>query len=286
MLKYRFVKFASMTARNITTTSFLRNDPPQRYDQEVPSFKPIGEIHARKIEEDKKRLEWRVKPMDQPGHFKSKLRVFDSEENAPNSLAMIVQPIDFSIAGLKSWWGRYQARKEKFFQQYIPERHKTLGNDLAAAHFLLFRRGKVMFVGQNEWMEVSEEDEEKIPLPNRFDPSYELESIKCDNMELYYEGLENIRRLKKLKYLSFKNVKLFDDWGLDRVSGSEFNSLEVLDVSGTKVTANGLQALYRMPSLKKFIADPQPEDNYSWHLTVSMLQEILPDLEVVSTQDV
>lgn len=286
MLNYRFVTRVITTARRISTTSCLRNDPPKRFSQEMPSFKPVNQIISRKIEEDKKRLEWRAKPQDHPDAFKSKLRVFDSEEAAPSSLTFVVQPIDFSVKGVKNWWSRYKVRKEKFMQQYIPERHQMLGNDLAAAHFLLFRRGKVMFVGQNEWMEVSEEEEEKIPLPNTFDPTYELESIKCDDMELYYEGLENIRRLKKLKYLSFRNVKLFDDWGLDRVSGSEFISLEVLDITGTSVTANGLQALYRIPSLKKLITDPQSEENHAWHLTVSMLQDILPSLEIVSTKDV
>lgn len=138
------------------------------------------------------------------------------------------------------------------------------------------------FVGHSEWIEVEEEMSHDIPLPNRFDPNYEIEAIKCDNMTLYYEGLENLRRLKKLKYLSFRNVKLFDDWGLDRVSGSEFDSLEILDVTGTSVTANGLQALYRMPSLKKLIADEQPKENIAWFLTVAMLQDINPQLKVVS----
>lgn len=92
-------------------------------------------------------------------------------------------------------------------------------------------------------MEIKEEEPEHIPLPIKYDPNYELEAIKCDNLTLYYEGLDNIRRLKKLKYLSFCNVKLFDDWSLDRISGSEFSSLETLDISGTSVTANGLQVI-------------------------------------------
>lgn len=283
MLKHRLMNLA--TARGIATTSFLRTDLPQRFNQEVPSFKRLSDIQSRKLEEDKKRLEWRIKPMDQPDVFKSKLNVFNSDDKVPSSLPYMVKPIDFSLRGIRNWWTNYKTKKEIFCQQFIPERHHILGNDLAAAHFLLFRRGKVMFVGKNEWMEVSEDDEHRIPLPTKFDPSYEVESIKCDGMMLYYEGLENVRRLKKLKYLSLRNVKLFDDWGMDRVSGSEFVSLQVLDIRGTSVTANGLQALYRMPSLQKLIIDPQPEESYAWHLTVAMLQDILPDLQIVSTQD-
>lgn len=216
---------------------------------------------------------------------------------------MMAQPLDISPKAIKLWWSQYKTRREKYLQQFIPERHEILGNDLASASFILFRmvrvnieinkilvillffKGKVKFVGQNEWIEVKEDDIENLPLPNKFDPSYEIEAIKCDNMTLYYEGLENIRRLKKLKYFSLRNVKLFNDWGMDRVSGSEFLSLETLDIRGTSVTANGLQAIYRMPGLKELIADDQPEENIEWHLTVAMLQDILPDFRVVSKKD-
>jgi hypothetical protein len=134
-------------------------------------------------------------------------------------------------------------------------------------------------------MEIEEEMPHEIPLPKNFDPNYEIEAIKCDNMTLYYEGLENLRRLKKLKFFSLRNVKLFDDWGMDRISGSEFDVLETLDISGTSVTANGLQALYRMPSLRKLIADEKPEENIAWYLTVAMLQDINPNLEIVEHSD-
>lgn len=109
-----------------------------------------------------------------------------------------------------------------------------------------------------------------------------IEALKCDNMELYYEGLENIRRLTKLKYLSFKNVKQFDDWCLDRVSGSEFSSLEMLDLSGTNITEKGLQALYRVPTLRKLILD-SPQRDSAWKLVIAMLQEIIPNLEIVDS---
>lgn len=199
---------------------------------------------------------------------------------------MLAQPLDFSPSGIKKWWKDYKIRKERFLQQFIPERHETLGNDLAAAHFLLFRKGKVKFVGQADWMEVNIEDRADIPLPNKYNPHFEIEAIKCDGMELYYEGLENLRRLKKLVYLSFKDVFTFDDWCLDRVSGSEFERLTVLDISGTSVTANGLQALYRIPSLRKLIVTHPEREDPQWNLTLAMLQDIIPELEVISSNKI
>lgn len=118
-------------------------------------------------------------------------------------------------------------------------------------------------------------------FPNRFNESYKIEEIKCDDMELYYEGLENIRRLKFLKRLSFRNVKTFDDWCLDRVSGSDFPALEILDISGTSITERGLSALYRLQSLKVLIVD-DPKKSNSFELYSLLLEEAIPLLKVVA----
>lgn len=120
-------------------------------------------------------------------------------------------------------------------------------------------------------------------MPDKFVPNMFLEAIDCEGMKLYYEGLENVRRLKKLRYISFKGVKMFDDWCLDRVSGSEFESLEVLNVSETQISERGLQALYRVPSLKRLIVD-EPNRNANWQLTLAMLQDILPQLQIIDAK--
>lgn len=111
-----------------------------------------------------------------------------------------------------------------------------------------------------------------------------LEAIDCEGMELYYEGLENLRRLKKLRFLSFKNLKTFDDWCMDRVSGSQFESLEMLNLTGTKVTFRGLQALHRIPSLKRLMVD-DPYRDTEWKLTLAMLQDIIPELKIIDTNE-
>ena len=122
-------------------------------------------------------------------------------------------------------------------------------------------------------------EENEYDLPCEYDNNWTLEAIRCDNMELYYEGLENIRRLKKLKFLSFCNVQNFDDWCLDRVSGSELESLEVLDLSGTRVTERGLCALYRVPSLKLLIVD-DTKVNKTYEFTCALLEEFIPNVKI------
>lgn len=139
------------------------------------------------------------------------------------------------------------------------------------------------FAGVKNW--TKRDDNDEYQLPTKFDKKFLVEAIKCDNMELYYEGLENLRRLKNLKFLSFHNVTTFDDWCLDRVSGSEFNSLEILDLSKTNITERGLGALYRIPSLKLLILDDPIKDK-SFELTCAMLEEIIPNLKIVEATSI
>lgn len=140
MLKLKISMFnLTLNVRTFATSMILRNDMPQRFDQEVPSFKPMRDTRNKKIEEDKKRLEWRKSLRDMPGYHQSKLNVFDSDEIAPSALEQVAQPIDFSTRGIKNWWNNYKVRRERYLQQFIPERNQILGNDLAAAHFLLYR---------------------------------------------------------------------------------------------------------------------------------------------------
>jgi hypothetical protein len=236
------------------------------------------------FDESKKNLKWRIKPSERKSEWYSGFRLFMEDEEHKKTtetfVTTVVQPIDLSPTSLKKAWKLNREKQERFLQQYCQDRHKALGNDLAAAHFLVFREGKVKFVDQDRWVKADQEGYNS--LPDRYVSTMLIEAIDCEGMELYYEGLENLRRLKHLRFASFKNIEFFDDWCLDRISGAEFESLEVLNLSGTKVTEKGLQALYRIPSLKKLIID-DPRRNTQWELVIAMLNEIMPELEVVAT---
>ena len=91
---------------------------------------------------------------------------------------------------------------------YNPQRNTVLGNELAAAHFFLFRKCPIKFLGGNEWVknyriddEEGAKEEEDLPamqfnlctLPTKYDANYVLEGVDCSNFsELRYEGLENL----------------------------------------------------------------------------------------------
>lgn len=104
-------------------------------------------------------------------------------------------------------------------------------------------------------------------------------------MDLVYEGLANFRRLNHLIYLSFRNLDTFDDWCLDRVCGEQYERLKILDISGTKVTANGLFAVSKLPALDAIVLDLS-DRSLEFQLTCSLLEEAMPHLKILDSGDV
>lgn len=248
----------------------------RRLNHDEPQNTQLASI-KNKIEKDKKKLQWRTPYSDRPDSFQSSFKLFAPTNRNSELVELMQQPVDLSPSAIKKWWQSRKDGTEAFMQKFIPERHSTLGEDLASAHFVVHRGGSVRFRGQKEWIKMDEE--ENYNLPQHFIPNLVLEEIKCDNMNLFYEGLENIRRLRYLKHLSFENVAKFDDWCLDRISGNSFPSLEVLNLRRTAITDRGLHCLYRLPSLKVVLVD-DPEKNIMWKMMVSLLEEWNPQMSV------
>ncbi|XP_011196082.1 distal membrane-arm assembly complex protein 2 [Zeugodacus cucurbitae] len=232
---------------------------------------------------DKERLQWRKPIGERPGDWHSKLKVFENSEQTSDYIIMMQKPINLSPSALKEWWRKRNERVEKHMQKYVQERHEILGAELAAAHFLLYRGGAVKFLHERGWMRANDEGE--FNLPNKYHPAFKIEGLRCDNMTLYYEGLENIRNLQELKFLSFHNVHTFDDWCLDRISSSGFPKLEVLDISKTSCTVNGLSCLYRIPTLKLLIVN-DPKESLEFELACSMLEEVIPSVKIVDAASI
>ena len=274
------------TIRQIQMTQSLlkeqQNNVPAPRDEDEPSSATLERI-KRELEQDKSAMQWRTPIGDRPEDWNSKLKLFSNTEQTSDYIIMMQKPIDLSPSSIKNWWRKRKERIERHMQQYVPERLQILGPDLAAAHFLLYRGGSVKFSQNTGWLRANEDGE--FNLPNKFHPGYQVEGLRCDNMTLYYEGLENLRCLQYLKFLSFHNVKTFDDWCLDRVSGSQFPILEVLDISATAITHNGFSCLYRIPTLKLLIVD-NPKLNLAFELSCSMLEEAIPGLKIVGAETV
>lgn len=182
---------------------------------------------------------------------------------------------DFSLINIAKWYRHQKVELTRAKQAFIPERHKILGADLATAHFIVYRGGRVKFRNNNCWVEQDEKG--MVKLPNRYDPQYILEAVDVNGFDLHYEGLSNFCGLVKLKWLSLKDCKNIDDWGLDKIS-AEFPALEYLDISGCeKITERGLESLYRMTNLKKLIVTNHYK-SVAFELSCFMLEDCMPGL--------
>lgn len=187
---------------------------------------------------------------------------------------------DFFLGNISKWFKHQKVAYAKSSQKFKPDRHEILGANLATAHFLIPRGGRVRFKGNAHWVEPNE----KSKLPITYDPHYILEAVDVNGLDLYYEGLSNLCGLTKLKWLSLKDCKNIDDWGLDKIS-AEFPELEHLDISGCeKITERGLESLYRMSKLKKLIITNHNK-SVAFELSCLMLEDCIPGLtcEILDT---
>lgn len=173
---------------------------------------------------------------------------------------------------------------EIFQQRFIPERHQQLGNDIAAAHFIVYRGGGVKFYGTNQWIRCNNKnlDDYDSNLPKGFAPNLYLEAIDLSNMNvnLHYEGLNNLKMLSRLRWVSFKNCKNFDDWFLDKITGEFYKTLEYLDISDCpKVSHRGLSALCKLDKLSVLVVN-NIADSHEFRLSCLMLEDVFPDLKI------
>ncbi|KAF2900179.1 hypothetical protein ILUMI_06011 [Ignelater luminosus] len=226
----------------------------------------------------KKDLQWRTPWHEKEGQHYSFLRSMYSEESNTSMMKFLQTPINLSPAAIKKWWAKKQEFKDIWMQQYIPERNETLGNELAAAHFVVHRDGAVKFFGEDRWIKKNEYNQ--YSLPKHYQADKVLQAIDCSRMNLYYEGLVNLRNLHQLEWFSINGCQHMDDWCMDRISNIFSESLLYLDVRDCpKITERGIGALYKMKKLKILYVDDILCSS-AFELTCLMLQDINPDLDI------
>ncbi|XP_076753757.1 distal membrane arm assembly component 2 [Xylocopa sonorina] len=184
---------------------------------------------------------------------------------------------DFFSFNLRHWFTRKRDEFRRSFERNAYGEQLKLGPDLAAAMFVIKIGGKVKFKGENEWIDKKNKD--KISkLPKKFDPNYILDELNLDGYPLRYEHLDFIFNLYSLRSLSLKGCQTIDDWAVDKLS-AEFPMVEYLDISECKnVTERGLEALYRMPNLKKLTVT-NFKGSSAFDLTCLLLEDINPYLK-------
>lgn len=257
--------------------------PPPEAKPKMPlKLTNLSEITSKEMAKikltTKEDMQWRTPWHQKEGQYYSMLRTFYTEENNSYVLKFLQQPINLTPSAIKKWWANRQEKRNVLMQSYIPERNQILGNELAAAHFIVYRQGSVKFFGDEKWIKSDEFGE--YNLPKFYQDDMFLQAIDCTDMELYYEGLVNLRDLKQVEWLSLNGCEKLDDWAIDRISCQFRESLLYLDLRNMPlVTFRGLGALYKMDKLKILYVD----DNFfssEFEMTCLLLQELKPDLDI------
>ncbi|XP_076643362.1 distal membrane arm assembly component 2 [Halictus rubicundus] len=177
----------------------------------------------------------------------------------------------------KEWW----AHVKKDYQRYSAgKRYKEdtlLGSDIASTKFILRCGGRVKLYNQNDWLEKIEKH--RLPdLPTVYDPDFVVESIDLKGYPIAFENWEYMSNLLQLRWLCVRGCNTVDDWVLDKIA-LEYPALEYLDVSDCiHVTERGLEALYKIPNLKKLIVTNFYK-SAALELTCFMLEDINPYLK-------
>ncbi|KAG5891697.1 hypothetical protein JTB14_021167 [Gonioctena quinquepunctata] len=256
-----------------------QTDPnlPEKIEKSSSDLKLKEKISKAVTKED---MQWRTPWHQKEGEYYSFLRTFYKEDNNRSLLQKLQAPIDLSPSTIKKWWAKKKEQRDIIFQSYIPERNQVLGNELATAHFIVHRGGSVKFFNEDKWIKANEHNE--YSLPRFYEEGMVLQAIDCTDMNLYYEGLVNLKDLKGVEWLSLNGCEKMDDWCIDRISNIFSHSLLYLDLRNCpNITYRGLGALYKMRNLKILYLDDFYKST-TYELTCLMLQEVKPDLDIKS----
>lgn len=111
-------------------------------DEQPPKPNPNADIE-RKIEESKEKLHWRAPYAENLSFFTFGLGLYKSDSDKSLRMQELSKPLDWSFDNLKKKHQQKMRSFEILSQAFIQDRHRILGNDLAAAHFIVARGGKV-----------------------------------------------------------------------------------------------------------------------------------------------
>ncbi|KAJ8948673.1 hypothetical protein NQ318_004461 [Aromia moschata] len=203
-LRSRIIPNIVHQIRNSSSNKTASNGP-QKTTNEAEDVEIEQKYDSKDV--TKEDMQWRTPWHKKEGQYFSVLRTFYKEDSKRSMLQVLQMPIDLSPSNVRKWLEEKKEYKEIVMQSYIPERHQILGSELATAHFIVYRGGAVKFHGDDKWIKANEYNE--YSLPSRYVEGKYLEAIDCTDMNLYYEGLVNMRDLKKLNGLASMGVSIW-----------------------------------------------------------------------------
>lgn len=186
--------------------------------QKKPSFSEVTrhEVNATNSAQEN-RVTYEL-PKAPPSHErKTFLQLFSSDYNLAVNVIGFMNAVKFTPYGLKKVWRDIQEHKLYLSQKYLPERAEFLGPELATAHFICYRGGKVKFYNKENWYALDEDSGRVENLPNIFNCNFKIEAVNCSKMNLIYEGLENISKCDTSKNSEYLVMSFFRKYGVSEM---------------------------------------------------------------------
>lgn len=129
--------------------------------------------------------------------------------------------------------------------------HTKLGSDLAVAKFVIsIVKGEVRNKRGN-WIRKIKE------LPPDYSTSFKVTGIKATRGFLITEGIDNFVGLDYLETIDLSNNPALDDFACDQLARQFRRSRTLREINlshNIQVSLNGLDALFRIPSLERIVA--------------------------------
>ncbi|XP_054168165.1 distal membrane-arm assembly complex protein 2-like [Oppia nitens] len=286
--------FSSQIAK--TNVNLVKSDFKQQQQQELSVKTETNELTTTQetnvlSEEDKRALAMVIKsPVDLDTYWEMALKekkfvkkqtILDKKGGISTDLLKFLHhKYDISIPGIKRRLRYYIEFREIYNQRYINRRHTIIGPELATAHLVVYRGGRVQFRhAPNVWYTKCKQ------FPNIYDERYRLTVVDASNIKLRYEALDNFILLNSLQELNLSKNKHLDDFACDKIARLFRNSknLTTLDLSDNPlITSRGIETLHRIRSLKKLIISRTKAANYPFiDLLIILFTDVNPNCEII-----
>jgi len=234
------------------------DEDPELYDPELKS-----------VQEKKRKT--MLEPVDHLGR-----KLFSNE-----FIIKLQKKYDYSLDGIRRMLERRSVMRHRNDQAFNSMRHGILGPDLAAAHFICHRLGRVKFCGHAEWFTFADMDK----LPCRYEENWLVEKIDATAVKTMWEGLDNMVNLFHLEELNLSSTPYIDVWATNKLCRMYRFSTKLAKVNVSNCVnfcENSLTNMHRIPSLKEIMITGTRAADYKFlNLIVLQLQQIRTDIKVI-----
>lgn len=173
-----------------------------------------------------------------------------------NALSVKIKTAYAVKRGYDDWWLKQFLRDRRnrmtvISQRINVEEHQKYGSDMAVSRFIIRTTGGQVRDQRGIWLSKYKE------LPPDYSKNFKVTAIKASHSVLTTEGVDNLVGLDYVESIDLSYNYRLDDFSCDQLARQfrKSKTLKYIDLSHNPlITLNGLDILFRIPSLKQLIA--------------------------------